>query len=104
MRPATVKIRSRRRLGSHRRALPGRASIWVQVSSSQAMVTQFGPDLVLATRLSGYCLATHRPLPWPMNQVAEPMPPLWIAMLTSLNAAENIPAHGAEPDDGGTHL
>ena len=32
---------------------------------------------------AGTALATHRPLPWPMNQVAEPMPPLWTAMLTS---------------------
>jgi hypothetical protein len=87
-----------------------------------------------------------------MNQVAEPMPPLWTAMLTSssfqyrrkldlstrsvstkgvkqqsgypparyrasrardirgigqaqrLNASENIPGHGTEPDYGGTHL
>jgi len=101
---------------------------------------------------AGTALATHRPLPWPMNPVAEPMPPLWTAILTSssfqycrkldlstrsvstkgvrqqsgyppsscrasrardirgigqaqrLNASENIPAHGTEPDDGGTHL
>jgi hypothetical protein len=87
-----------------------------------------------------------------MNQVADPMPLLWTAMLTSssfqyrrkldlstrsvstkgvkqqsgyppsnyrasrardirgigqaqrLNASENTPGHGTEPDDGGTHL
>jgi hypothetical protein len=36
MRPAVEKIRSRKRLGSQRRAGPARASIWVQASSSHA--------------------------------------------------------------------
>jgi hypothetical protein len=39
MRPAQAKIRSRSRRGSQRRAGPGRASIAVQASSSQASAT-----------------------------------------------------------------
>jgi hypothetical protein len=39
MRPAQVKIRSRSRLGSQRRASPGTASICIQASSSHASAT-----------------------------------------------------------------
>ena len=80
--PAAESGRSRRRLGSRRRALPVRASIWVQASSSQARAAISHQIWLRAKFLSGRVY--FKPLPADPRPDGDPMQPDMVAVLAHL--------------------